>query len=273
MTRTWFNDPLETVATFWRVERTDGVTLGFSTHDHDLWFDGLLHRSAPGMVPSSIRRSADLEPDSAEVEGVLSHDAITAQDLALGRFDNARVTIGLVDWQSLERHTVYCGRLGPVTVEAQGFSAALESRKLELQRDPVPRTSPTCRAQFCGPGCTLSAPRFSHEGSVASFDPQTGLLTLSTVASPANLSGGTLRWLGGPYAGQTMMITDVLGDAVVLDRPIDDNLSVGTRVLLREGCDRTLATCADRFGNAVNFQGEPHLPGNDLITRYPPPGT
>ena len=45
----------------------------------------------------------------------------------------------------------------------------------------------------------------------------------------------------------------------------------GTRVLLREGCDRTLATCAGRYGNAINFQGEPHLPGNDLITRYPSP--
>lgn len=271
MSRVWFNGPLETVATFWRVERKDGVTLGFCTHDRDLWFDGLLHRAAPGMVPSAIRRSANLEPDSAEVEGVLSHDAITAEDLAIGRFDSARITIGLVDWERLDRHTVYCGRLGPVTVEAQGFSAALESRKLELQRDPIPRTSPTCRAQFCGPGCTLSGMGFSHEGSVAGFDPQTGLLALSTPASIADLLGGTLRWLDGPYAGQSMTIAEVLDDAVLLDRPIDHDPPVGTRVLLREGCDRTLATCAERFGNAVNFQGEPHLPGNDLITRYPPP--
>ncbi len=37
---------------------------------------------------------------------------------------------------------------------------------------------------------------------------------------------------------------------------------------LFEGCDRQLATCRDRFANFVNFQGEPHLPGNDLLTRY-----
>ena len=46
-------------------------------------------------------------------------------------------------------------------------------------------------------------------------------------------------------------------------------LTAGTRALVQEGCDRTLATCATRFGNAVNFQGEPFLPGNDLVARHP----
>lgn len=272
MSRIWFSEPLETVATFWRVERRDGVTLGFTTHDRDLWCDGLLHRSAPGMLPSAIRRSADLEPDSAEVEGVLSHDSIAAKDLALGRFDGARIVIGLVDWTSLDRHTIYRGTLGKVTEEAGGFSATLESRKLELQRDPVPRTSPSCRAAFCGPGCMLSPARFSHEGSVAAFDPATGCLTLSRAIALSPLIGGSLRWFDGPYAGQSMEITSVQGDAVTLGAPLDHIPPEGARVLLREGCDRTLATCAGRFGNAINFQGEPHLPGNDLITRYPSPG-
>jgi hypothetical protein len=43
----------------------------------------------------------------------------------------------------------------------------------------------------------------------------------------------------------------------------------GTLVLLVEGCDRTIATCRLRFNNAANFRGEPYLPGNDLLTRYP----
>jgi hypothetical protein len=40
------------------------------------------------------------------------------------------------------------------------------------------------------------------------------------------------------------------------------------RARLKEGCDHTLATCASRFGNAVNFRGEPFLPGNDMVIRY-----
>lgn len=271
MSRIWFSQPLETVATFWRVIRRDGVTLGFTTHDRDLWLDGVLHRSAPGMVPSAIRRSAGFDPDSAEVQGALSHDAISAADLADGRFDGARVLIGLVDWECLERHLVYRGTIGTVSEEAGAFTASLESRKAELQRDPIPRTSPSCRAGFCGPGCTLSPAHFSHEDAIADADPETGSVTLVTSAPPDGLAGGWLRWLDGPYAGLAMEIIAQVGAGLTLDRALDRPVPAGARVLLREGCDRTLATCAGRFGNAINFQGEPHLPGNDLVTRYPSP--
>lgn len=271
MSRVWFDSPLETVATFWRILRRDGVALGFVTHDRDLWFDGLLHRTAPGMVPSAIRRSADLEPDSAEVQGVLSHDAIAAADLVAGRFDGARVLIGLVDWQSRERHVIYRGSIGTVGAEADGFTATLDSRKAELHRDPVPRTSPSCRATFCGPGCTLSAARFTHAGTAGGGDPASGVIELVTTTNRANLVGGTLRWLNGPHAGQAMGVLAAGPTQVTLDTPLDRPPPPGTPVLLREGCDRTLATCANRFGNAINFQGEPHLPGNDMLTRYPSP--
>ena len=43
----------------------------------------------------------------------------------------------------------------------------------------------------------------------------------------------------------------------------------GARVMLTQGCNKNFATCRDRFANAVNFRGEPYLPGNDLLTRYP----
>ncbi|MFM5953156.1 MAG: DUF2163 domain-containing protein [Novosphingobium sp.] len=272
MSRVWFDQPLETVASFWRVIRRDGVTLGLTTHDRDLWFDGVLHRSAPGMVPSAIRRSADLEPDSAEVQGALSHDSISAADLALGRFDGARVLIGLVDWESLENHVIYRGTIGSVVEEAGSFSAELESRKRELQRDPVPRTSPSCRAAFCGPGCTLSAARFTHSGEITTASLASNTVSLAPGIGSGSLDGGFLRWLDGPYAGLSMGISSAAGSVLALDTPLDQAVPTGTRVLVREGCDRTIATCATRFANALNFQGEPHLPGNDLITRYPSPG-
>ena len=140
MSRVWFSSALETVATYWRVMRTDGVTLGFTTHDADLWFDGVLHLATPGMVPSAIRRSASFNADSAEVEGAISHDAIDGCDLAIGRYDQAMVVIGLVDWQSLEHQPIYGGRIGAVTEQAHGFAAELQSRKADLDIDPVPRT-------------------------------------------------------------------------------------------------------------------------------------
>jgi uncharacterized phage protein (TIGR02218 family) len=271
MSRVWFGGPLETVATFWRVLRRDGVTLGFTTHDRDLWFDGVMHRAAPGVVPAAIRRSADLRPDSAEVEGALSHSAITSDDLGLGRFDAARIVLGVVDWETLERQALYRGTIGEIAEEADSFTAELVSRKAELLRDPIPRTSPTCRAEFCGPGCTLSGVRFDHAARLVSHAFAENAVMLDLGLPPADLIGGTLRWIDGPCAGLEMGIAGAQAERLVLDRPLDQVMASGLRVRVREGCDHTLATCAARFGNAVNFQGEPFVPGNDQITRYGSP--
>ncbi|NBW76186.1 MAG: DUF2163 domain-containing protein [Sphingomonadaceae bacterium] len=271
MSRVWFDTQLETVAPFWRILRRDGVALGFTAHDRDLWFEGVSHRATPGMVPSAIRRSADLEADSAEVEGALSHDALSAEDLALGRFDGARVLIGLVDWETFDNHVLYRGSMTSISEEAGRFTAVLQSRKAELQFDPVPRTSPTCRAVFCGPGCTLSPARFTHAVKVTSHALAANAVMLDNPAPLALHSGGSLRWLDGPYAGQTIGIIAPGPAGLVLDRPLDRAIPSGTAALAREGCDRTLATCASRFGNALNFQGEPFLPGNDQLARYASP--
>ena len=57
MSRVFHATELEAMATFWRIHRRDGVTLGFTSHDRDLWFDGVLHRAAPGIaVPALPRR-------------------------------------------------------------------------------------------------------------------------------------------------------------------------------------------------------------------------
>ena len=80
---------------------------------------------------------------------------------------------------------------------------------------------------------------------------------------------GRLRCLDGANAGIDVRITGVDGGALVLIEPLPVAQSAGSRVELREGCDKRLATCVARFANAANFRGEPHVPGGDVLTRFP----
>jgi uncharacterized phage protein (TIGR02218 family) len=269
MSRVFFRNELEASATFWRVLRRDGVTLGFTSHDRDLWLDGVLHRAAPGILPSAVRRTADLGSDSVDVQGALTHDSISAADLAAGLFDGAQIHLGVADWENGDLAVLYRGEIGGISEEASGFSAELLSAKAALETDLVPRTSPTCRAQFCAPGCTLSPARFTHERRVATIDFAANSLSFADGPPVEQFRDGSLRWIDGPQAGQATSIVDVDGTMLVLENALDPLLAVGTLARLREGCDHTIATCASRFGNSVNFQGEPFLPGNDLLTRYP----
>lgn len=268
MSHIFFTKELEGVATFWRIRRIDGVTLGFTAHDRDLWFDDVLHRSAPGMLPAAIRRTSDLSADNAEMEGAFSHDSISAKDLSAGRFDSAQIEVGAVDWETLDSAVLYRGEIGSVNQESTQFAAELRSAKSELEIDPVPRTSPTCRATFCGPGCGLSPVPHTHELLIETVNPQEQRVTLIGSPPVAGLIGGSLRFVDGAKAGIGFGIIANEGSELILDREPDADTLPGDRVLVLEGCDHTISTCATRFGNSANFQGEPFLPGNDLIARY-----
>jgi uncharacterized phage protein (TIGR02218 family) len=269
MSKVFFRQELEGVATFWRILRPDGVAIGLTSHDRSLWFGGIMHLGSPGMVPSAIRRTADLSSDSADVQGALTHDSIAAADLAAGRFDGATVEIGLVDWETLDSAVLYRGMIGGVAEEAGAYQAELQSAKAALDADLVPRTSPTCRAKFCGPGCTLSPPRYTHDAQLTDLDLERNAVRFAVARPGEDFESGSVRWIDGPHAGQIMEVMSAEAEWLVLDAVIDPDVLAGTYALLREGCDHTLGTCRDRFDNAANFRGEPFLPGNDLLARYP----
>lgn len=265
--RVFFDRELDTVATFWRIYRRDGVALGFTSHDRDLAFGGVLHRSAPGMIPAAIRLTSDLSDDSAEVEGALSHDSISEADLAAGLYDGASIEIGAVAWETLEHRTLYSGQIGRIDDDGSAFSAELRSAKRSLELDLVPRTSPTCRASFCGPGCGLSARFFETIDSLVEIDLDANKVQLSSAWGP-DFADGRIRFLDGPQTGLVFSVVSSEGAWLTLDRSLVAGVIAGTRVEVREGCDHTFETCRTRFGNAINFRGEPFLPGNDLLARY-----
>ncbi|KLI64853.1 DUF2163 domain-containing protein [Aurantiacibacter marinus] len=269
MSHIFFARELEGVVTWWSIKRRDGVSLGFTSHNQNLAFGDMIYRAAPGMIPSAIRRTASLERDAVEVEGVLSHNSISQKDLEAGRFADARVAIGLVDWETLEHATLFHGTLGSVSQEDGAFSAELRSAKARLEIDLVPRTSPTCRASFCDYQCGANAARFTHLCPVISVDLERNSVSFAGAPHAADMRDGQVKWLDGALAGVTMQVIDADAAGVVLDKPLSVEVLPGQLAYLREGCDHTISTCNTRFGNAVNFRGEPHLPGNDLLARYP----
>ena len=261
-------DRLRTRALFWRIERRDGVALGLTSHDRDIALGDLVLRAAPGLRPAAVRMTSGISGDDAQIDGALSHDAIGAQDLAAGRFDGASVTHGWIDWQTGELCALFSGTIGEVEQHALGFSARVQSPKGALDFDPVPRTSPGCRARFCGSGCNLSPTRFTHQAAASAIDPAANGVAFA-VPDPERFVFGTVRWLDGAATGLRHTVLAADNGILILDGTIPAGVGPGTRAELREGCDRTIATCSSRFDNAVNFRGEPFLPGNDMVARYP----
>ena len=268
----WQAQELVTIAFCWRIERRDGVAIGLTSHDRDLVLDGLAHRAAPGMTPSAVRRTTGLDADTTDVAGALTSGAIGERDLLAGRWDGARAALFAVDWSADDpggsRVELGEGTIGAVEVADGGFTAELAGPGAALDRPAAEETSPECRAELGDRRCRVAmAGRRRFARVVAGDD------AAVTVDAPEPLAnaygGGRLRWFSGANSGLKSEIEASDGASVRLGAPPAFAVAAGTLVELVEGCDKSLATCAARFGNAANFRGEPHLPGLDLLTRWP----
>ncbi|MEO9634135.1 MAG: DUF2163 domain-containing protein [Parasphingorhabdus sp.] len=270
MSLDWLDRTVTTSAYLWRLEREDGIALGFTSHDSDLVIDSFRYRASPGMVPSSIVLTDSLEIDNVEIAGVMTSAAIAEADLIAGRWDGALLYIALINWEQpdAEPLPLICGEFGEIIRSGDGFTVEMLGATSFLNEPIAPLTSPTCRAELGDRACKLSLHRYERQGRIISVgEDEIGIEGLNAAAS--DYIFGSLRFLDGPNCGLSYAIIDGQGDVVRLaDRP-DQSAALGNRVLLTQGCNKNFATCRDRFANSINFRGEPYLPGNDLLTRYP----
>ena len=266
---TFLDIPLTTFALCWRIERRDGVALGFTGHDRDLDVGGFRYRAAPGVAPSAIEEGEVLDADSLDVAGALTGSGISETDLRSGRWNGAVVRLLAVDWSSPSHWTqLLRGELGEVSLERGRFTVALKGPGAALARPVTEETSPSCRAELGDRRCRvdLAGRRATTALILAAGD--TVELDRSEPA-PNGWGGGRLRWLDGANAGLSSLVLTSNGAVAVLAEPPPFAPATGARIEVIEGCDKRFATCRERFGNAANFRGEPHLPGMDLLTRYP----
>lgn len=261
-------DHLLSQAFCWRLERRDGAGIALTSHDRPLQIDGNRYEPSPGMSPASIRSEIGLEPRSSEVGGALSSNAIREEDILAGRWDGASLTLMAFDWagSSTDQQELIAGELGQVSCRDGSFEAQLLGVAAKLNRPICPATSPLCRAELGDPDCRVDMSGRRIRAKVTAMAAH-----LITVDAPigGQFEFGQLRFLAGPANGERRTILLVQDQQLTLRSAPSVDVAIGTPVEIVEGCDKRLTTCSERFANAANFRGEPHLPGNDLLTRYP----
>lgn len=269
-----------TLARCWKLSRRDGLVLGFTEHDAPLEFDGTRFEPEAGLAAGAIEQSTGLSVDSHEVAGALRSDAISEEDLRLGRYTDAEVEMWLVDWELPENRILLSrGFVSQVRQRGHAFEAEISSLSDRLNR-PVGRAFlHSCPLRLGEPACgvDLSLPARRGEGAVIGV-PEPGTVRVSGLESrePGAFSNGVLTWTSGPASGSEVQVKShrLSGTAVILTfwGVPGQAPAIGDAFTLRVGCDKTATTCRARFGNIVNFRGHPFMPGDDWVTSYPTSG-
>lgn len=270
-----------TLARAWAIDRRDGVTLGFTDHDRDLEFDGIRFRARSGMTARALQQTTGLAVDNTEAVGALSDDSVTEADIRAGRFDGASLRIWLVNWTNVaERRLEFRGSLGEVVRAGSAFRAELRGLSEALTQTGGRVFQSACTAVLGDGRCrfALSTPGYQVEVPVQAVEDDERLFFPDlTGFAPRWFEKGMVEVRSGPAVDLTGAVKDdrSMPDGrrrVTLWQRLGAELRAGDLVRLTAGCDKQPDTCRVKFANFLNFQGFPHIPGEDWMMAVPRQG-
>lgn len=266
-----------TLCHVWKLTRRDGAVQGFTDHDRDLTLDGVTYAARCGFDAAETETTLGLAPTSADVAGALSGDALAEADLANGLYDGARVERWRVDWSDpTQRLLLDVHDLGEVRRTHNAFTVELRALTHLLDQEAGRLYAGACAAEFGDARCGVTAAAWRAATSVLAGSTASRLRLATTGLSAQALAFGVIALTSGAQAGARRRLRSValVGGALeaALWTPLAAAPETGAAATLTAGCDKSFATCRDRFANAVNFRGFPHIPGADYVLRYAAPG-
>lgn len=256
-----------TLAVCWKLSLVGGTIMGFTDHTSDLTISSQLYKAATGFSPTSVETKDKFSVDNLDVAGILDAAAITEADIMAGKYDFAEIEIFMVNVTDLSQGTVTQRRgwLGEVTMKNGQFVAEVRGLAQKLSQNIVDLYSPTCRAVFGDGRCKANLASYTVGGTVNTVSSRQILISNSMTQAAGYFSGGEIQWITGANAGRRMEIKEFANKQFTLVLPMPNNVAVGDTFNAIAGCDKTIASCIAKFNNAVNFRGEPYVPGMDKM--------
>lgn len=193
------------LATCWKVKRTDGVIIAATSLDidvpYDLASDGegdgeLMYKAATGYNRSALENTADFKIGNMELQGLIESTTITKEDIRAEIYDFAQVWIFQVNWKDLSdgELAMQHGYLGQISLRNDIFVAEFrdlldlfltEIGDIVTEDCPLDLFDDKCRVQELpidwapSTAYTVTNTQAVEIGSYISADAQSRLLTES----------------------------------------------------------------------------------------------
>lgn len=256
-----------TLAVCWKLTLVDTTVMGFTDHTSDLTVSSQLYKAATGFSPTSIETKDKFAVDNLDIAGILDATSITEVDIMAGKYDFAEIEIFMVNVADLSQGIILHRRgwLGEVSLKNGQFIAEVRGLAQKLSQNIVELYSPTCRAVLGDARCKVNLASFTSAGMVDTVTSRQVFISNALTQAAGYFSGGEVVWLTGANAGRRMEIKEFANKQITLVLPMPNNIAISDTFNAIAGCDKTFNTCFTKFANAVNFRGEPHVPGTDKM--------
>lgn len=183
-----------------------------------------------------------------------------------GDFDRATVLLErawLTDWYAPPIGTLiqFQGNVADVDCDRMEVRIAVKSN-LERFNVLMPRRvyQSGCSNALFDFSCGLVKSAYGFTGTVLAGSTSLRPVTTLTGTPPAWATLGTIEFTSGQNAGQKRTVKANEGGVFELVSKLPFTPAIGDNFAAFPGCDKTLDTCVNKFGNAGKFRGQPYIP-------------
>lgn len=161
---------------------------------------------------------------------------------------------------------IWMGRVLNVSFEGAKAIMNCEPVSASIKRQGLRRLyQKQCPHVLYGPGCTLDKDSFAHSTSVSSIN---GVILVVGSIGVFSYAGGFIEYEDDDGNLERRFIRSHVGTTLTLNFPFT-GLSGSDPVTIYAGCDHTMQTCNDQFGNILNYGGTPFIPDKNPFDGTP----
>lgn len=234
-------------------------TWGYTNAQSSIEYQSQIFTST-SIKRDSIKLTSDIFKDNLKIE-LPSTNVLAADILVANNSQGVTLTILRGNVGDTEYITYWKGRvIGAEVMQTGTISINCESVYTSIRRNGLSaKFEYGCRHPLYSVGCGANRELFLVEGNIASFDSAVKLLVPAASSKPNG-------WFTGGIAifsnGNSRFITSHTGSTIVISVG-NVGVSAGTPVKLYPGCNHSLTTCIEKFGNGARFGGFPWIPSKN----------
>lgn len=249
------------------IERSDGKIFCFNESNEDLIFENKKYIASPIKHEKSRVFSNSSENggsfDSKIISG-LNHDLITKGDIFLGLYKDAKIETFFINNHDNEKKFLHRGFVSNVEIlDDDEFLFEIKSLIEILDVNLNKKYSLNCRADFGDQKCKINLKNYFYYGFVSKINNEKSFFDENSDFPDGYFENGTVIFFEkennkARFKTKIEFYTKKTFEIVFV--PFLE-IEIGMKFLATPGCNKTIDMCSKRYKNAINFRGEPFLPG------------
>lgn len=271
------NSEVNSLATCWQIELSNGDKFGFTDCDRPLTIDGITYQADGGFEASDVSRGLGTEDSNSISLRSYFSSTLPESVLASGQVRSAKVFIFRVnpyelpdtlEDSPLTYDPLVRGNINALELTDQTYVASLSGLKNSLSSTSGWMVQSTCRNSFCDNLCGLDIEDYTDTRTVTEVINPT-LIQMGASVADNYYAGGKIVWQTGDNLGLETACIYSNGQRIKLSDRMPNAIAVGDTFTITQTCGKSFANC-HQYGNISHFNGEPKIPGQDAIASLAP---